>query len=65
MNEQIEKRIVQAPTTGAPDQSGAVISVELNPDEDVIWRWTHKPDGSSVVTGYEIIKKSEAKGATT
>jgi hypothetical protein len=59
MNEQVEKRIVQAPNQGAPDPSGAVISVELNPGEDVIWHWTHKPDGSSVVTGYEIIKKSE------
>jgi len=59
MSEQIEKRIVQAPNEGTPDPSGAVISVELNPDEDVIWHWTHKPDGGSVVTGYEIIKKSE------
>ena len=65
MSEQVEKRIVQAPNSGTPDTSGAIISVVLNPDEDVIWHWTHTPDGSCVVTGYDIIKKSEAKGATT
>ena len=64
MSEQVEKRIVQAPNQGTPDPSGTVISVELRPDEDVIWHWTHHPDGSSTVTGYDIVKKSEAKGAT-
>ena len=59
MDKQVKKRIVQAPNQGAPDPPGAVISVKLNSDEDVIWHWMHKPDGSSVVTGYEIIKKSE------
>jgi hypothetical protein len=27
--------------------------------EDVVWRWTHYPDGASAVTGYEIIKVIE------
>jgi hypothetical protein len=33
--------------------------VELSEDEEVIWQWTHRPDGPSAVTGYEIVKKTE------
>jgi len=59
MDEKENKRVVVAPQAGGADSSGQVISVELNDDEEVIWRWTHYPDGTSAVTGYEIIKKIE------
>ena len=36
--------------------AGSVLSVTLNDDEDVFWRWTHHQDGRSVVTGYTIVK---------
>lgn len=58
MNEQ-QKRAVTAPHTGASDSSGQIISVELQPGEEVIWQWTHYPDGRSFITGYEIVQQSE------
>ena len=58
-----QKRIVTAPqqsllsnstTTNIPS---AVISVELNENEEVQWIWTNYPNGQRVVTGYNIIQK--------
>lgn len=37
------------------------MSVELGEDEEVIWKWTHRPDGTSAVTGYEVVKITEEK----
>jgi hypothetical protein len=37
----------------------AVISVELDEDEEVEWTWTHNADGESVVTGYIITKRTD------
>jgi hypothetical protein len=59
MSDKNDKRVVMAPQAGSADKSAKVISVELSDDEDVRWQWTHYPDGTSAVTGYEIIKKSE------
>ena len=56
-----KKRIVQAPSSGGSDLPGQVLTVELGEDEEVIWQWTHRPDGTSVVTGYEVVKNSEEK----
>jgi hypothetical protein len=56
-----KKRIIQAPSSGSSDLPGQVLSVELGEDEEVIWQWTHRPDGTSAVTGYEIVKMSEEK----
>ena len=56
-----KKRIIQAPSSGGSDLPGQVLSVELGEDEEVIWQWTHRPDGTSTVTGYEIVKMSEEK----
>jgi hypothetical protein len=58
---QTDKRIVQPPVTQLAEQSAPVISVELKADEEVRWLWTHYPNGQSVVTGYEIIKKDSDK----
>jgi len=51
-----KKRVVQAPSSGGSDSPGQVLSVELGEDEEVTWQWTHRPDGTSAVTGYEIFK---------
>jgi hypothetical protein len=59
MKETEKKRIVQAPSSGGSDLPGQVLSVELGEDEEVIWQWTHRPDGASAVTGYEVVKKAE------
>jgi hypothetical protein len=56
-----KKRIIQAPSSDGSAQPGQVLSVELGEEEEVIWQWTHREDGSSVVTGYEIVKKLEEK----
>ena len=55
------KHIVQAPSSGRLDSPGQVLSVELGEDEEVIWQWTHRLDGASVVTGYEVVKKTEVQ----
>jgi hypothetical protein len=56
-----KKRIAQAPYLGGSDLPGQVLSVELGEDEEVNWLWTHFPNGQSIVTGYEIIKKNGEK----
>lgn len=33
-----------------------VISVKLNPGEEVRWIWTSLPDGGSYVSGYKVVK---------
>jgi hypothetical protein len=41
------------PTSLSPNR---IISVKLNPDEDVAWVWTISPE-TRYVSGYNIIKK--------
>jgi hypothetical protein len=52
-----DKRTILAPKSSPPNQPG-IISVTLAPDEEVDWHWKYGPDGSRVVTGYTIRKKS-------
>ncbi|HKQ77103.1 MAG TPA: hypothetical protein VJ810_25630 [Blastocatellia bacterium] len=61
MNKTEKKRVIHAPSSDSSALPGQVLSVELGEEEDVIWQWTHRADGSSVVTGYEIVKKAEEK----
>jgi hypothetical protein len=56
-----KKRVIQAPSSDSSAQPGQVLSVELGEEEEVVWQWTHREDGSSVVTGYEIVKRNEEK----
>ena len=56
-----EKRTEFAPVSDAPAGSSPVFSVDLADDEEVRWHWTHYPNGQSVVTGYDIVKKEEEK----
>jgi hypothetical protein len=53
------KRTEYAPVSDAAAGSSPVFSVDLADDEEVQWYWTHYPNGQSVVTGYDIVKKEE------
>ena len=55
------RRLVTAPAPTSLDEPGAILSVEIEADEEVRWQWTHYPNGQSVVTGYEIIKKANTE----
>lgn len=57
-SEKGKKRTVYAPQAERNSPPPAVISVELDEDEDVEWIWTHTADGKSVVTGYIITKRN-------
>jgi hypothetical protein len=56
-----KKRIAQAPSSDGSDLPGQILSVELGEEEEVNWLWSHFPNGQSLVTGYEIIKKDGVK----
>jgi hypothetical protein len=53
------KRTVFAPGTSNAMLPGALNSVQLSADEDVVWTWTHQPRRHSYVSGFDIIKKSD------
>jgi hypothetical protein len=36
---------------------GQVLSVEVGPDEDVEWIWSHDRERGSHVTGYKIVAR--------
>jgi hypothetical protein len=57
MSKQDQKRIVKSPQEVRLANTGEVLSVEVAEDEDVVWHWTHRPDGTSFISGYEIVKK--------
>ena len=52
-------RVVQAPapTTSALLAANRVVSVILQPGEEVAWVWTSTPDGGSYVSGYTIVTR--------
>lgn len=52
-------RVVQAPAPTASTllPSNRVVSVILQPEEEVAWVWTSTPDGGSYVSGYTIVKR--------
>jgi hypothetical protein len=56
MSKQDQKRIVKSPPDVSSARSGEILSVEVAEDEDVVWHWTHQPDGISFISGYEIVK---------
>jgi hypothetical protein len=56
------KRTVYAPRLERSTEPPAVVSVELDADENVEWIWTHTADGKSVVTGYIITKRTDKPG---
>ena len=50
-------RIVTAPGNTGPMNAGEVLSVEIGPDEDVEWVWSHDRERGSAVTGYRIVSR--------
>lgn len=53
-----KRRTVYPPSSGGFGMSpGALLSVALEEDEEVVWHWTHQ-DGRSIVTGYTIVPRS-------
>ena len=50
-------RLVMAPTNAGPLVSGTVVAVDLRPDEDVQWVWSHDPQRGSYVSGYTIVPR--------
>ena len=50
-----------APTASALLPSNRVVSVILQPGEEVAWVWTSTSDGGSYVSGYTIIKSDRVK----
>jgi len=52
-----KQRTVYPPSRGFGMSAGALLSVTLEEDEDVVWHWTHHQDGRSAVTGYTIVPK--------
>ena len=51
------KRTVTAPTTAGRISGGRVLSVEVGPDEEVEWIWSHDRERGSHVTGYKIVAR--------
>jgi hypothetical protein len=51
------KRTVTAPTTAGRMSGGRVLSVEVGPDEEVEWIWSHDRERGSHVTGYRIVAR--------
>ena len=51
------KRTVTAPITAGQMSGGRVLSVEVGPDEDVEWIWSHDRERGSHVTGYKIVSR--------
>lgn len=52
-------RTEYAPASDPAAGSSPVLSVDSADDEEVRWRWIHYPNGQSVVTGYNIVKRRE------
>jgi len=52
------QRTIYPPTSSSFGMSsGALLSVTLGEDEEVLWHWTYR-DGRSVVTGYSMVPGS-------
>jgi hypothetical protein len=51
-----EKRWIAAPGNDGPMSTGQLAGVWVEENEYVRWTWTHNADGTSAVTGYEIVR---------
>ena len=59
------KRTVTAPTSAGQVSGGQVLSVEVGPDEDVEWIWSHDRERGSQVTGYKIVARAPERLSRT
>ena len=55
MKEEENKRKIFAPVSDGIMVPGAVISIEVEEDQDVEWIWTHYSDGRNAVTGFRLV----------
>lgn len=55
------KRTLAAPGSTAPMSGGEVLCVEVGPDEDVEWVWSHDRERGSTVTGYRIVSRENER----
>ena len=55
--EKTAKRIVLAPSSTGAMSTGEVLSVEIRPNEDVEWVWSHDRERGSSVTGFRIVQR--------
>jgi len=55
----MHKRWISAPNNSGQIQPGQLTGVFLGKGENVRWSWTFGPDGSQIVTGYQIITKKK------
>ena len=56
------KRIVVAPSSTGALFGGEALSVEVGPNEDVVWVWSHDRERGSTVTGYTIVPRAQEHG---
>ena len=50
-------RTVIAPRSTGPMRAGDLLGVEVGPDENVEWAWSHDCKRGSSVTGYTIVRR--------
>jgi hypothetical protein len=55
----MERRVVRAPIAAGHMGSGELLSVEIGPDEEVQWFWSHDRERGSFVAGYTIVGLSQ------
>ncbi len=60
-----DTRIVFAPPPSDPKIPPSIYYVQVANHLDVRWQWTTFPDGSRVVTNYQLIEKNELDLART
>jgi hypothetical protein len=59
------KRSVMAPSGAGPTSAGELLSVEVGPDEDVEWIWSHDRERGSFVTGYKVVPRIAERRSRT
>lgn len=64
MNSNCQKRatkIVYAPLPSHSHLLRSIYNIEIYDNQEVKWKWLLLPDGSRVVTDYQIINNSQIK----
>lgn len=57
MKKRSANRLQMAPPNSGPVVSGSVVAVDVAPDEDVQWIWSHDLERRSYVSGYTIVPR--------
>jgi hypothetical protein len=59
MKKRSANRLQMAPPNSGPVVSGSVVAVDVAPDEDVQWIWSHDLERGSYVSGYTIVPRPD------